>query len=92
MGQRLVRSERPRVPLREKSVLITKDLGIWPPPTERAAVFGLVLTRLDRLTPDARAHRVLYVVNALGQNLIGHITVVSAANIRTRHLDLRPEQ
>ena len=72
--------------LREQRVLITQDLGIWPSGHEHAALFGLVLTRLARLSPDSRADRVLHVVRTLGENLIGHVTVISESNFRSRSL------
>lgn len=72
--------------MRERRILITQDLGIWPPRSENGQLFGLVLTRLERLTPNARAERVIHAVGSLGDKLIGHITVVSESNFRCRSL------
>ena len=72
--------------IRERRILITQDLGIWPSRRENAELFGLILTRLERLSPNARAQRVMHVVGTLGDKLIGHITVVSESNFRSRPL------
>ena len=75
--------------LADERILITQDLGIWPSASEVGrSVWGLVLTRLERLPPGARAQRVAHVVGVLGSRLVGHVTVISPSRFRTRQLSV----
>ncbi len=79
-------SEVYRIAASEGGVLLTNDqgFGLMAERMDECRPPAIVLMRLDRLLPAARALRAVQAIAVRGEKLLGHVTVIEPHQVRSR--------